>query len=185
MMFAGVENLMGSHVELVGDRFRALLWRQRGAVLGMKSRVGARCVIQRPSSLEAGTRCQLEHEVFIKITQDLARIELGAEVFLGRGVELDIAYGLSVGKQTLIAPGCFITDHSHKCAAGASIASQGCEGAPVRIGSDVWLGAKSVVLAGVTIGDGAIVAAGAVVNRDVASMSIVAGVPARVVGQRS
>jgi len=185
MMFAGVEKLTGLQIGLVGDRLRALLWRQRGAALGIKSRVGARCVIQRPWGLKAGTRCQLEHEVFIKITQDLARIELGAEVFLGRGVELDIAYGLSVGDHTLIAPGCFITDHSHKCAAGASIASQGCEGAPVRIGSDVWLGAKSVVLAGVTIGDGAIVAAGAVVNRHVASMSIVAGVPARVVGQRS
>lgn len=184
MMLAGVERRMGSRVELVADRLRAFLWRQRGAALGMKSRVGARCVIQRPWGLTTGARCQLEHEVFIKITEDVARVELGSEVFLGRGVELDIAHGLTVGDQTLIAPGCFITDHTHRCAAGASIASQGCEGAPVCIGADVWLGAKVIVLAGVTIGNGAVVAAGAVVNRDVAPMSVVAGVPARVVGQR-
>ena len=184
MMLAGIERRMGSHVELISDRIRAFMWRQRGAALGMKSRVGARCVIQRPWGLTTGTRCQLEHEVFIKISEDVAWVELGAEVFLGRGVELDIAYGLSVGDQTLIAPGCFITDHTHRCAAGASIASQGCEGAPVRIGSDVWLGANAVVLAGVTIGSGAVVAAGAVVNRDVLPMSVVAGVPARVKGYR-
>jgi acetyltransferase-like isoleucine patch superfamily enzyme len=54
----------------------------------------------------------------------------------------------------------------------------------VEIGDDVWIGFGSVVLSGVRIGDGAIVAAGAVVIRDVAAFAIVAGVPARVVGQR-
>nr|WP_315943076.1 CatB-related O-acetyltransferase [Microbacterium festucae] len=49
----------------------------------------------------------------------------------------------------------------------------------VEIGSDVWIGASAVVLGGVTIGDGAIVAAGSVVTRDVAAFSIVAGNPAR------
>ena len=53
------------------------------------------------------------------------------------------------------------------------------------IEDDVWLGAHVVVLPGVTIGRGAIVAAGAVVNRDVESMSIVAGVPAKPIGQRT
>jgi acetyltransferase-like isoleucine patch superfamily enzyme len=55
----------------------------------------------------------------------------------------------------------------------------------ITIGRDVWLGANSVVLAGVTIGDGAVIAAGAVVNRDVPAGSIVGGVPARVLSWRA
>lgn len=52
------------------------------------------------------------------------------------------------------------------------------------IESDVWLGYGAIVLTGVTVGRGAIVAAGAVVTKDIPPYSIVAGVPARVVGQR-
>lgn len=183
-MLASVERRFGSHVDVYLDRMRASFLRWRGASLGGKSRVGNRCLVERPWGLSTGVLCQFEHEVFIKITDDSAKIQLGQGVFIGRGVELDISYGLYIGDQTLIAPGCFITDHSHRFGAGAIIASQGCEGGAVHIGSDVWLGAKSIVLRGVTIGDGAIVAAGAVVNRDVVPMSIVAGVPARVVGLR-
>ena len=52
--------------------------------------------------------------------------------------------------------------------------------APVRIGDDAWLGANVTVLPGVTIGNGAVVAAGAVVSRDVEENTVVGGVPARV-----
>jgi acetyltransferase-like isoleucine patch superfamily enzyme len=51
---------------------------------------------------------------------------------------------------------------------------------PIRIGRDCWLGANCVILAGVSIGDGAVVAAGAVVREDVPALAIVAGVPATV-----
>lgn len=53
-----------------------------------------------------------------------------------------------------------------------------------RIGDDVWIGARAIVMAGTTIGSGAIVAAGAVVTRDVTPFAIVAGVPAKVIGYR-
>ncbi len=52
---------------------------------------------------------------------------------------------------------------------------------PITIGDGVWIGARAVVLPGVTIGNGSIVAAGAVVNRPVGSNVLVAGVPARFV----
>ena len=53
--------------------------------------------------------------------------------------------------------------------------------APVKIGNKVWIGANVTILPGVSIGEGAVLAAGAVVNKDVPARTIVAGVPARVI----
>lgn len=53
--------------------------------------------------------------------------------------------------------------------------------APVHIGNKVWIGSGAILLPGVTVGDGAVIAAGAVVTKDVPAMSVVAGVPAKVV----
>ncbi len=66
---------------------------------------------------------------------------------------------------------------------GRNIGEISSKGAVV-IGNDVWIGAKSIVLSGVTIGDGAVVAAGSVVTKDVPSYAIVGGNPARVIKYR-
>lgn len=58
------------------------------------------------------------------------------------------------------------------------------EVAPINIGNDVWIGARAVILDGVTIGNGAIVGAGAVVTRDVPDYAVVGGVPARLIRYR-
>lgn len=55
---------------------------------------------------------------------------------------------------------------------------------PVKIGNDVWIGTRAMILDGVTIGDGAIVAAGAVVTKDVPPYAIVGGVPAKIIKYR-
>ena len=54
---------------------------------------------------------------------------------------------------------------------------------PVIIGNDVWIGDKATILPGVTIGDGAVIAANAVVTKDVPAYSVVAGNPAKIVKQ--
>jgi len=58
------------------------------------------------------------------------------------------------------------------------------KGAPVTIEDYVWIGHRAIIMPGVTIGRGAVVAAGAVVTKSVPPMSIVAGVPAKIIGQR-
>jgi len=55
---------------------------------------------------------------------------------------------------------------------------------PVQIGSDVWVGSHSVILSGICIGDGAIIAAGSVVKKDVPPYTIVGGTPATILGKR-
>jgi len=54
----------------------------------------------------------------------------------------------------------------------------------IKIGNDVWIGAHAVILPGVTINDGSVIAAGAVVTRDVPPYSVVGGVPAKAIKQR-
>jgi acetyltransferase-like isoleucine patch superfamily enzyme len=178
------ERRFGIMCAVLGDRLRASLLRLRGARLGERTRVGARLAVHRPWCLTFGSYCQLEHQVHIKATTDESRIEIGSRVFVGFNCEFDISERLHIGDDVLIAPGCFITDHNHRRSAAQTIASQGCECRPVVIGDDVWLGAHVVVLPGVSIGNGAIVAAGAVVTHDVPAMTIVAGVPARSIGMR-
>jgi len=184
-MLALIERHLDGRLAVIVDRVRAQLLRSRGARIGARTRVASRSVVHRPWCLAMGERCQLEHNVFIKAAADSARIELGREVFVGFNSEFDISQNLRIGNGVLIAPGCFITDHNHRHSASMPIASQGCEAESVLIEDDVWLGAHVVVLPGVTIGRGAIVAAGAVVTENVAPMTVVAGVPARVVSVRS
>ena len=178
------ERHWGDAARVVLDRSRAMWWRGRGARLGDRTRVGANCVAERPWALSAGERVQIEHGVHIKAVDDAAKLQLGAYTFIGFGSEIDVAQAVTIGAHVLIAPGCFITDHSHRHAWGALLDTQGNECAPVTIADDVWLGAHSVVLPGVSIGHGAIVGAGAVVTRNVEAGAIMAGVPARRIGDR-
>ncbi len=86
--------------------------------------------------------------------------------------------GVTIGDGTLIGHGSTLTtlNHSVDPARRADMLP-----APIVIGRRVWLGAPVTVVPGVTIGDGAIVAAGAVVTRDVAAHTIVRGVPAKLI----
>ncbi len=183
-MLSWIERRVGERLAAWRDRLIAMRLRLRGASLAARVRVGPRCVVKRPWCLAVGARSQFEHQVHIKATADAARIQIGSDVFVGYNSEFDISASLSIGDGALIAPGCFITDHEHRHFADRPIAAQGCDVKAVRIEEDAWLGANSVLLAGVTIGRGAIVGAGAVVTRDVAPMSIVAGVPARPIATR-
>ena len=91
-----------------------------------------------------------------------------------------------IGEDCLIAELVSIRDHDHRFAdLDVPIRAQGADVAEVNIGRNVWIGSKATVLKGVTIGDDAIVGAGAVVTRDVPANAIVIGVPARVVRFRS
>ena len=172
-------------IDVIRGRIRAAVWRLRGMQLGAKSVAGKRMTVWRPRRISTGARCTFEHDVYLKIVADDARLDLGEFVFVGAGCELDVALSVSIGSHTLIAPQVFITDHSHRTSANVPIDAQGITSKAVAIGEDVWIGTKSVILAGVTIGDGAVVGASSVVTHDVEPFAIVAGAPARLIGRRS
>ena len=167
-------------MSLLRGRLRAKVLALRGAAIKPKASFGPLCKIERPWCLTIGSRFVAEDSVYMKIVDDNAHLDFGDYVFIGRGTEFDVLESVSVGEHTVIAPGCFITDHNHGISPDLRIDEQAAVVKPVIIGRDVWLGAKVVVLAGVSIGDGAIIGANAVVTRDVPPMSIAAGVPARI-----
>jgi acetyltransferase-like isoleucine patch superfamily enzyme len=170
---------------IAAGRLRIALLRLRGARAGSKSIAGARLVVRNPRGLAFGRRVEIEHDVYLKLVTAEARVSLGDFTFVGRGCEIDAALLVQIGAHAQIAPGVFITDHAHKHARGELIREQGTTAAPVLIGDDVWIGTGAIILPGVTIGEGAIVGAGAVVNRNVERHAIVAGVPAKQIGERT
>lgn len=113
-----------------------------------------------------------------------AHIGIGARTTIGFHTFLYASSRIEVGEDGMIAPFVYIVDSDHGIRAGIPMNRQANVPRPIRIGNDVWIGAHSVVLSGVTIGDGAIIAAGSVVRTDVEADTIVGGVPARALGKR-
>ena len=105
-------------------------------------------------------------------------IHLGKNVFINSACQFQDQGGIFIGDNCLIGPGTMIATLNHY---PDPERRQGMTHAPVVIGKNVWTGAHVTILPGVTIGDNAIVAAGAVVAKDVPADTIVGGVPAKAI----
>ncbi|HVN36713.1 MAG TPA: DapH/DapD/GlmU-related protein [Myxococcota bacterium] len=112
-------------------------------------------------------------------------IRAGRGLAVNTGALLDGRGGIRLGDDVLVGPYAVIASSEHAHAQlDVPMAEVDHELAPVEIGSDVWIGAHAVITAGIRIGDHAVVAAGAVVTAEVGAYQIVAGVPARAIGDR-
>ena len=107
-------------------------------------------------------------------------ITVGRNVFINSGCTFQDQGGISLGDGTLVGHQVSIATINHDMdpEKRGSMTFR-----PVTIGKDVWIGDHASILPGVTIGDGAVVAAGAVVTKDVPPRTVVGGVPARVIRQ--
>ena len=94
---------------------------------------------------------------------------------------LDIAE-VRIGDYCMIGPNTLITTVGHPISPKRR-RERRAQGTPVKIGNDVWIGGNCTILPGVTIGNNVVIAAGAVVTKDVPDNSIVGGVPAKVIKQ--
>lgn len=117
-------------------------------------------------------------------------ISIGDDVFIGRNCCFQSEHGtISIGDHVMFGPGVNIHGGNHDIALGHTPmkSRSKCMGddKEVCIGNDVWVGANAIILAGVTVGNGAVIAAGAVVTCDVPELSIVGGIPAKVLRYRS
>jgi acetyltransferase-like isoleucine patch superfamily enzyme len=110
-----------------------------------------------------------------------SRVAIGDHAVINYDVLLDGRRGLEIGDNVSISEGTVLLTLAHD----VDDPGLALEGAPVTIGSYVFVGARALILPGVTVGEGAVVAAGAVVTRDVPPYAVVAGVPARRVRDRA
>lgn len=153
LLSALVNGFPGGSVYLP-PRLRLALLRRWGATIGSNVRI-------RP-----GLRL---------LTADLV---MGDGVFINEDVTLNNRARITLGDQVALAPGVLITTIGHEI--GPPARRQGeVNPQPVLIQDGTWVGARAVILPGVTVGPGCIVAAGAVVNRDCKPNGLYAGVPAK------
>ncbi len=116
-----------------------------------------------------------------KISKDLS-----AEEYVYIGPNCTIYPGVSIGRYTMLAQNIQIIGSDHRF----DIAGTPCtfSGRPklvkTKIGRDVWIGANSIIMCGITIGDGSIIAAGSVVTKDIPPYSIMGGIPAKFIRHR-
>ncbi|MRN07147.1 sugar O-acetyltransferase [Lactobacillus sp. 0.1XD8-4] len=120
-------------------------------------------------------------EIRLPIRSDYgANLKIGKHVFINSGVMLTDLGGIELEDQVLIAPNVTILSVNHPL---NPTKRHGVELKPVLIKKNAWIGANATILPGVTIGRNAVVAAGAVVSKDVPANTVVAGVPAKVIKQ--
>jgi acetyltransferase-like isoleucine patch superfamily enzyme len=123
-----------------------------------------------------------------------SRIVLEDNVFVGGGTLVDCAISILMEEDVLVSHGCLLADsdnHSSRYSVRRHDLAQWRAGgqhdwastprAPIRLLRGAWIGARAIVLKGVTVGEGAVVGAGSVVTRDVPPYSIVGGNPAVVI----
>lgn len=104
-------------------------------------------------------------------------ITIGKDVFINSGCHFQDQGGITIGDGVLIGHNVVLATINHDLVPSENRKNHY---APIKIGSHVWIGSNATVLPGVTVGDWAVIAAGAVVTKDVPAMAVVGGVPAKI-----
>lgn len=126
-----------------------------------------------------GKRCTIYPDVWIFPGKGL---NIGNDVDLALGVIITTNGGVFIGDRVLIGYRAQILSANHRIPENRkSIFAAGHVTKKVSIGDDCWIGANSIILPGVTIGEGAVVAAGSIVTKDIPPFAIVAGIPAKII----
>ena len=133
-----------------------------GALLRVDKKVR---IIHRNCDIKLGRKVNLRSELI-----------LGDGVAVGDRTEIHAGNSVKIGDGTLIAWDCCIMDRDyHKFESETEVTR------PVVIGKRVWIGCNVLIMKGVTVGDGAVIAAGSVVTKDVPAAALVGGNPARII----
>jgi maltose O-acetyltransferase len=107
------------------------------------------------------------------------RVRFGDHCWINTGLRLDVGAAITLADHVVIGPDVMFVTSTHEYG-GPDHRAGKLTAAPIAVEAGAWLGARCMILPGVTIGRGAVVAAGAVVHRDVPPNMLVGGVPARV-----
>jgi acetyltransferase-like isoleucine patch superfamily enzyme len=142
----------------------------------------ARIKLYTPILGAVGTECIIKEAVTII---DPSGLRMGDRVSINAHCFINAKGGVTIGDHVRIAHGTTIMSENHNFSdRDTPIHQQGTTAGPVVIGEDVWIGSRSVILPGVTVGKGSVIGAGSVVTKDVEPFSVMAGNPARMIKER-
>jgi acetyltransferase-like isoleucine patch superfamily enzyme len=159
-------------------RMRRAAWRALARRFGHGVRIGRGALAKHPETFEIGNGVVIGEQAFIQGRFDGTCV-IGDRVWLGPQSYLD-ARDLVIGDSVGWGPGAKVLGSQHTAVPiDVPIINTDLRIEPVRVGAWADIGVNAVLLPGITVGQGAIVGAGAVVTEDVAAFAIVAGVPAR------
>ena len=127
------------------------------------------------AKLFLGKNVKLYKDVSFYLDSEHAKIEIGENTFINRRSELMCKESIIIGSNCAISWDVTIADTDYHTINGTKNTEA------ITIGDNVWIGCKSTILKGVTIGDGAVVASGSVVTRDVPAKALVGGNPAKII----
>lgn len=181
-----VEAFLGAVPGATGVALRRAYYRLRLAASAPQLSIQAHVSITCPNRISIGRKCYLARDCKLYATPE-SPIRIGANFSANANVMIN-ARGkgyITIGDNVMIGPNVVLRSNDHVFdQADVPINGQGMNEGSITVGNDVWIASNAVVLQNVSIGDGAVVAAGAVVTKSVAPYAIVGGVPARTIGTR-
>jgi len=161
---------------------RARWYLRKADTLGPKARVWGRPVVYKQGSIHIGSRLRLISTIAVTelAATNGGRLEIGESVFINYGCSISANQQVRIGDRCSIGTHCIIMDNDfHQV--NPERRQERPPSAPIVLEENVWLGARAIVLKGVTIGRNSVIGAGSVVTRDVPPRCLAAGVPARVI----
>lgn len=178
--------LIYNKVISIGHSLSFLVLKIRGLQGGRDSKIES-ITCNWPNKLILGYECEIQNGVDFRIWHpfnDNSYIKLGNKVFIGHACEFVCNEKIIIGNNCLIASKTTINNTGHEYKINANINQQPITSEAIILEDDVWIGTSCVILQGVTIGTGSIVAAGSVVNKSIPANEVWAGVPARFIKKR-
>lgn len=166
------------------SRVEAVVLRARGAELEGRVWLRGVDVPRNAWDVKLGDGAALDRGVTLIATGERGiapRIAIGRRCYINRFAILDASERIELGDDCLVGPYCYLTDHDHALDCEVESRKSRLVSAPTKLGAGVWLGARVIVLKGVSIGEGSVVGAGSVVTRDIPPRSLALGSPAHVV----
>ena len=141
-------------------------------------------ILRFPKNVKIGNAVVLKEGARICSCNENAIVTIGENTTFGYHSFLFSSESIEIGSNCLIAPFVYLVDSDHNIDKAKLINQQPNNTASIKIGNDVWIGTGAKILKGVTIEDGAVIAAGSLVKSDVKAYEVHGGIPAKKISDR-
>jgi acetyltransferase-like isoleucine patch superfamily enzyme len=166
-------------------KLRLVAQRRRLGAIGARVHIDDDVKLMRyPKNIFLDDNIMIKEGARICSCNEKAIIRIGKNTTVGYHTFIFASNAIEIGDDCMIAPFVYLVDSDHGIEKNSRMNTQPNQTAPIKIGNDVWIGTGAKILKGVTIGDGAIIAAGAVVKDDVPPYKIAGGIPAKIISER-